>query len=66
MVVVRYAQAPMGWWQDSKRQMQPPGSFLSPSLRVGTDQPPDGVVPTVASTHGRLKKWTAAIVHGRA
>ena len=30
----RYVQNPAGWWQDSKNRMQPPGSFLDPSLRV--------------------------------
>jgi hypothetical protein len=29
----RYTQAPVGWWQDEKRNEQPPGSFLDPSLR---------------------------------
>jgi hypothetical protein len=28
-----YPQAPVGWWQDAKRNEQPPGSFLDPSLR---------------------------------
>jgi len=37
VVVVRYRQAPVGWWQDAKGLMQPPGSFLSPSLRVLPD-----------------------------
>jgi hypothetical protein len=29
-----YVQYPTGWWQDRKGRMQPPGSFLDPSLRV--------------------------------
>jgi hypothetical protein len=29
----RARQAPVGWWQDAKGRMQPPGSFLAPALR---------------------------------
>jgi hypothetical protein len=32
---MKYVQAPVGWWQDSRGRKQPPGSFLSPELRVG-------------------------------
>ena len=31
------SMTPTGWWQDSKGQMQPPGSFLDPSLRVKSE-----------------------------
>jgi hypothetical protein len=31
---MKYAQEPVGWWQDHKGTMQPPGSYLDPSLRV--------------------------------
>jgi len=35
----QYVQKPAGWWQDSKGRMQPPGSFLDPSLRVPSELP---------------------------
>jgi hypothetical protein len=31
------SMTPTGWWQNSKGQMQPPGSFLDPSLRVKSE-----------------------------
>jgi hypothetical protein len=33
-----YIQVPVGWWQDSKGRMQPPGSFLDPSLRLQSER----------------------------
>lgn len=54
---MRYVQDPVGWWQDSRGQMQPPGSFVSASLRV---LPKD----LAASSHrGRLKRWTTGLLH---
>jgi hypothetical protein len=58
---VSYAQAPVGWWQDSKGTMQPPGSFLSPSLRVPSEGPSGADTTAVtSSSRGRFKKWTNA------
>src|SRR5208282_1796073 len=37
--LTKYVQKPAGWWQDSKGRMQPPGSFLDPSLRVPPELP---------------------------
>jgi hypothetical protein len=37
--VTKYVQKPAGWWQDSKGRMQPPGSYLDPSLRVPSESP---------------------------
>ena len=37
--MTRYVQKPAGWWQDSKGRMQPPGSYLDPSLRVPSELP---------------------------
>lgn len=31
---MKYIQVPVGWWQDSKGIMQPPGSYLDVSLRI--------------------------------
>jgi hypothetical protein len=59
---VSYAQSPVGWWQDSKGRMQPPGSYLSPSLRVppGVDTSEGTSIP-----RGRFTKWTAALLRRR-
>jgi hypothetical protein len=59
---MRPDQTPVGWWQDGKGRMQPPGSFLSPSLRVPPENPP-GVVGASVSPRGRLKKLTLAVLH---
>lgn len=32
--MTKYEQKPTGWWQDSKNRMQPPGSYLDPTLRL--------------------------------
>ena len=37
--MTKYVQKPAGWWQDAKGRMQPPGSFLDPSLRVPPELP---------------------------
>jgi hypothetical protein len=37
---MKYAQEPAGWWQDKKGTMQPPGSYLDPSLRVTPEGAP--------------------------
>ena len=37
--MTKYVQKPAGWWQDSKGRMQPPGSYLDPSLRVPPELP---------------------------
>lgn len=66
MVVVRYAQAPVGWWQDPKGTMQPPGSFLSPSSRVPLQNL--SAVNNGSASHdarGRLKKWVETVLHRR-
>jgi hypothetical protein len=58
VVVMSYAQSPVGWWQDAKGKMQPPGSFLSPSLRL-----PGGDVGTAEMTpysRSRFKRWAMA------
>jgi hypothetical protein len=64
---MNYAQAPIGWWQDSKGRMQPPGSFMSPSLRVpAADQAGhDGVSVLTSPTRGRFRRWTATVLHQR-
>jgi hypothetical protein len=62
MVVVRYSQAPVGWWQDGKGLMQPPGSFLSPSLRVGQDDvAAANGSSAAASQRGWFRKWAAGV-----
>jgi hypothetical protein len=63
VVVVSYAQAPVGWWQDAKGQMQPPGSFLSPALRVPSGVSAEGGASTPAVPAGRFKKWTSMMRH---
>jgi hypothetical protein len=65
VVVVSYAQAPVGWWQDSKGQMQPPGSFLSPALRVPPEGSAERRMPAPVAPPGRFKKWTSAVRHRR-
>jgi hypothetical protein len=56
---MRPDQTPVGWWQDAKGRMQPPGSFLSPSLRV----PPEGSSGAVVTTpRSRLHKWTLGVL----
>jgi hypothetical protein len=39
--MTKYVQKPTGWWQDDKGRMQPPGSLLDPSLRVGAKLSPE-------------------------
>jgi len=36
---------PVGWWQDSKGTMQPPGSYMDSSLRVGSARHADSSGP---------------------
>jgi hypothetical protein len=55
---VSYAQAPVGWWQDSKGRMQPPGSFLSPSLRIPPEDPSATGRSVARSRSRRFKKGT--------
>lgn len=64
VVVMRYAPAPIGWWQDSKGRMQPPGSFSSPSLRVPPedDAATEGVTTPTAAARGRFKKRTVSLL----
>jgi len=56
---MRYVQDPVGWWQDSKGQMQPPGSFVSTSLRARPEDLP------ASSLRGRLRRWTTDLLHRR-
>src|SRR6202035_1618344 len=67
VVVMRYVQAPAGWWQDEKGRMQPPGAFPSPSQRVPpeADDVADGVSVPTPPTRGRFKKWTLALLPHR-
>lgn len=67
VVVMRYVSAPIGWWQDSKGRMQPPGSFSSPSLRIPPedDAGADGAPVPTTPAGGRFKKWTVALLPHR-
>jgi len=53
-----YLQYPTGWWQDGKGRMQPPGSFLDPSLRVTSVSPAETARPSSTTWARRL---TAAL-----
>jgi len=56
-----YLQYPTGWWQDRKGRMQPPGSFLDPSLRVTS-------AASAETAHPSPMKWARrlmASVRGR-
>ena len=56
---MRPDQTPVGWWQDAKGRMQPPGSFLAPSLRV----PPEGSSGEVGTApRSRLNKWILGVL----
>ena len=61
MVFVSYSQVPVGWWQDAKGTMQPPGSYLAPSLRIPTNGSAGVESGTMTlSPRSRFKKWTSA------
>jgi hypothetical protein len=60
VVFVSYSQVPVGWWQDAKGTMQPPGSFLVPSLRIPSDVSGAGSGPKASSPRSRFKQWKAA------
>jgi len=53
----QYVQKPAGWWQDSKGRMQPPGSFLDPSLRVPSALPRETASRLSAT---RFRRFTVA------
>jgi hypothetical protein len=59
---MRPDQTPVGWWQDAKGRMQPPGSFLAPSLRVPSESPSALAGASLTTPRGRLKKWTRAVL----
>ncbi len=59
VVVMSYLQPPVGWWQDAKGTMQPPGSFLAPSLRVPSGNP-GNVGTTAVTAPSRFKRWVKA------
>jgi hypothetical protein len=62
---VSYSQAPVGWWQDSKGRMQPPGSFLSPSLRIPPEDPSANGRSVARSRGPRFKKRTPDAAQGQ-
>ena len=63
---MNYAQSPVGWWQDAKGQMQPPGSYLAPARRVPAEGATGADGATTASApRSRLRKWTMAMLPGR-
>src|SRR5579863_10772733 len=61
VVGVSYAQTPVGWWQDAKGTMQPPGSFLTPSRRLSPEGDAVGTGGT-RSARSRLGRWTSALL----
>ena len=55
--MTRYVQDPAGWWQDSKGRMQPPGSFLDPSLRVPPCKP-----SRIAASGRSARRWGRQLI----
>jgi hypothetical protein len=66
VAMTNYAQSPVGWWQDAKGRMQPPGSYLAPARRLPAEGATGAEGATATSApRGRIRKWTMAVLHGR-
>jgi hypothetical protein len=55
--MTKYVQKPTGWWQDSNGAMQPPGSYLDPTLRV----PPEPAESGSRSSAAWMQRVTALL-----